>query len=234
MSTDRPQQTGAPLAIAIDGPVASGKSAAGRLLARRLGYRFLDTGLMYRAMTWLALQRGVDLEDGAALSHLAGEARIGIEPGPPDAPEAARVVVDGTDVSDKLRLAEIGRAVSLVSKVAAVREAMVRQQRAIARDGRIVMAGRDIGTVVLPDAPLKVFLDASPEERVRRRYAELRAEGRDVTEADVRDELARRDAIDSSREVSPLRPADDAVVIETDGLSLEEVVERILELVRCS
>jgi cytidylate kinase len=202
-------------------------------VARALGYRFVDTGVMYRAMAVAALDRNVDLEDEAALEKLARSVSIMLEPGPPDAPEASRVLVDGADVTDRLRTAEVGATVSLVSRVAAVREALVALQRELAREGRVVMAGRDIGTVVLPDAPLKVYLDASPEERARRRYDELSASGRKVTLQDVREELASRDAIDSGRDVSPLRPAHDAVVIETGGLSLEEVVARILSLVPC-
>jgi len=213
--------------------VAAGKSAVGAQVARRLGYRFVDTGVMYRAVTWLALERGVDLEDEAALGRLARDASLTLEPGPAGATEAARIVVDGVDVTDQLRNTEVGAAVSIVSRVRAVREAMVAQQRALAGEGRIVMVGRDIGTVVLPDAPLKVYLDASPGERARRRVDELRAKGQAVSPDDVGSELAQRDTIDSSRDVSPLRPAADAVVIDTGGLSLEQVVERILELARC-
>ncbi|MCH8026127.1 MAG: (d)CMP kinase [Chloroflexi bacterium] len=211
--------------MAIDGPSAAGKSAVGGRVAERLGYRFIDTGMMYRAITWLAHERQVDLEDDAALTRLAESVELALE--------ADRVRVDGIDVTDRLRSTEVGKAVSLVSRVAGVREAMVRGQRAMAGQGRVVMAGRDIGTVVLPDAPLKVYLEASAAERNRRRHEELRAMGRSVTLQQVRDELANRDAIDSERAVSPLRPAEDAVVIDTDALSLEQVVERILELAPC-
>ncbi len=210
-----------------------GKSAVGAGVARRLGYALLDTGMMYRALTWLALEREIDLQDEAALERLARNVEIALRPGPPDAPEASRVLVDGVDATDRLRTAEVGQAVSLVSRVPAAREAMVALQRRLAGQGRVVMAGRDIGTVVLPDAPVKVYLDASSKERVRRRYEELRAKGHEVTREQVRDELAQRDAIDSGRAVSPLRPADDAVVIDTDKLSLDEVVDRILDLVSC-
>ena len=205
----------------------------GALVARRLGYRFVDTGVMYRAITLAALERKLDLEDEAALSGLARSVAITLEPGPSEAPEASRVLVDGVDVTDRLRSTEVGAAVSLVSRVAAVREAMVEQQRRLAREGGLVMAGRDIGTVVLPDAPVKVYLDASQEERIRRRHDELAAGGREVPLAAVREELAQRDAIDSARSVSPLRPAADAVVLDTDHLSLDEVVERILVLLPC-
>ncbi len=223
-----------PSCIAIDGPVASGKSAVGSRVARRLGYRFIDTGVMYRALTWLALDRKLDLHDEAALSRMAEQAKLTIAPGPPDAPEAARVLVDGVDVTDRLRSPDVGEAVSIVSRVAGVRKAMVALQRQLASEGAVVMAGRDIGTVVLPDAPVKVYLDASPEERVRRRHEELLASGRQSTPEEVSQELALRDAIDSGRDVSPLRPAEDATIIHTDRLSLDQVVEQIMELVaRC-
>jgi cytidylate kinase len=223
-----------PACIAIDGPVASGKSAVGSRVAHRLGYRFIDTGVMYRALTWLALERKLDLSDEAALSRMAAQAQIALTPGPPDEPEAARVLVDGADVTDRLRSPEVGEAVSLVSRVAGVRAAMVALQRRLAAEGGVVMVGRDIGTVVLPDAPLKVYLDASVEERVRRRHDELVAAGLRAAVEDVRRELALRDAIDSGRDVSPLRPAEDATIIHTDHLSLDQVVEQIMELVsRC-
>jgi cytidylate kinase len=223
----------AAIAIAIDGPVASGKSAVGSRLARRLGYRFIDTGVMYRAITWLALERNAGLHDEAALARLATEAHLTMAPGPPDAPETLRVQVNGVDVTDRLRSAEVGEAVSLVSRVSGVRDAMVRMQRELAADGDTIMVGRDIGTVVLPNAPLKIYLEASVDERVRRRYEELAKAGKLVSLEEVRQELALRDAIDSSRDVSPLRPAEDAIIIQTDRLSLDEVVEQILGLAQC-
>jgi len=216
-----------PRAIAIDGPVASGKSAVGSRVARELGYRFVDTGGMYRAVTVAALDRGIDLHDEEALGRLAESISLQVEP---QAAGPDRVLVDGVDLTELLRTAEVGEAVSLVSRVPRVRDAMVRLQRELAAAGEIVMAGRDIGTVVLPDAPLKVYLDASPEERIRRRHDELLAAGEDASYDDVREELALRDDIDSRRPASPLRPAEDAVHIDTDHLSLDEVVARILEL----
>ena len=219
--------------IAIDGPVASGKSVVGSRVAQALGYRLIDTGVMYRAITWLALERNIDLHDEAALAALASNAELTLAPGPRDAPESYRVQIDGEDVTEQLRSPEVGEAVSLVSRVAGVRQAMVALQRQLASGGAIVMAGRDIGTVVLPDAPLKVYLDASVDERVRRRHEELVAAGKSIAEVDVRQELALRDAIDSGRDVSPLRPAEDAIIIHTDRLSLDEVVDQILELAKC-
>jgi cytidylate kinase len=222
------------MSIAIDGPVASGKSAVGSAVARKLRYRFVDTGLMYRAVTWLALDRKLDLNDEEALASLATTVDLTLVPGPPGAPEESRIAVDGVDVTDKLRSPQVGESVSLVSRVPGVRYAMVALQRMLAAQEPTVMVGRDIGTVVLPDAQPKVFLDASAEERARRRYEELAAAGKSVTLEDVSNELALRDRIDSGRDVSPLKPAADAIIIHTDDLSLEQVVERVTELVECS
>jgi cytidylate kinase len=217
--------------IAVDGSAASGKSTIGRLLAARLGYRFLDTGIMYRAVTWAALERGIDVHDAAALTRLAASIDMSVVLTDPRDPAQARISIDSRDVTEHLRAPEVDENVSLVSRVAGVREALVQRQRAIAEPGRIVMAGRDIGTVVLPDAALKVYLDASPEERARRRYADFVASGRPVTEEAVLQDLRRRDQIDRERDVSPLRPADDAVKIDTDGLTQEQVLERVLGLI---
>ncbi len=232
-SSSRTMLTMTAASIAIDGPVASGKSAVGSRVARALGYRFIDTGVMYRAITWLALDRSVDLNDERALTQLAERAQLAIVAGPPDAPEAYRVVVDGVDVTELLRSPQVGEAVSLVSRVSGVRTAMVALQRRLAAAGETVMAGRDIGTVVLPDARLKVYLDASVDERVRRRHDELLAAGKTASLAGVSEELALRDTIDSGRDVSPLKPAGDAIIIQTDHLSLDDVVDKILELARC-
>jgi cytidylate kinase len=217
--------------IAVDGSAASGKSTIGRQLAARLGYRFLDTGIMYRAVTWAALERGIDVHDADSLTRLAASIDMSVILTDPRDPAQARISIDGRDVTEHLRAPEVDENVSLVSRVAGVREALVQRQRAIAEPGRIVMAGRDIGTVVLPDAALKVYLDASPEERARRRHADFVASGRPVTEDAVLQDLRRRDQIDRERDVSPLRPADDAVKIDTDGLTQEQVLERVLRLI---
>ena len=215
--------------IAIDGPVASGKTAVGRTVAGRLGWRFLDTGAMYRAVTWAAIQRGIDLEDEKALSELSSDLRIRLI-----ADEAGdRLSVDGQDITDHLRDRDVERGVSLVASVSGVRSAMVNQQRAIAREGPIVMVGRDIGTVVLPEAGAKVFLRASVEVRARRRYLELQRERRVPEYQRLVDDLQRRDKIDSERADSPLRPAEDAVEIDTDVLGIEEVADKVLAFVRC-
>ena len=195
----------------------------------RLGYPFVDTGSMYRAVTWLALQRGVDVADHAGLAALAEGAAPRIGPPPPDGREACSINVGVTDVTPFLRDPEVERSVSAVSAVPAVRRALVRLQREAAPPD-VVMAGRDIGTVVLPDAALKVYLDATNEVRAARRRAELAQKGRGESLERVREDLARRDRIDSERADSPLRPADDAVCIVTDALSLDGVVERIIRL----
>jgi len=219
-----------PRTIAIDGPGASGKSTVGYLVAERLGYLFLDTGATYRALTWLAIQRGVRLEDEESLGRLA--AQVDMKLGPPAAASCERctIWVDGEDVTAVLRRPEVEAGVSLVSRVPQVRRVMVAFQRRLAGRRRVVMAGRDIGTVVLPNADLKVYLDASPEERARRRQEQLATLGKASSRSDIGEEIFRRDAIDSGREASPLRAAEDAIVINTDGLSQEQVVERVVAL----
>ncbi len=231
-SSRRSQQV--PRVIAIDGPAAAGKTTVGRQTGSHLGYPFLDTGAIYRAMTWTALHRGVDLGDDGALSELAASISIDVGPPAPDGIEPCTIFVDGEDVTPYLRQPEVEAAVSLVSRIRGVREALVKVQRDLAGRNSVVVAGRDIGTVVLPKANLKIFLDASVEERALRRFAELSALGMDVTEEGVLRDLRRRDQIDSDRSVSPLRPAEDAVAIDTDGLTLEEVVRRVLDLVEGS
>lgn len=215
--------------IAIDGPVASGKTTVGQLLARRLGYRFLDTGAMYRAFTWAALEAGIDARDAPGLAELAQQQLVDVlfqENG------QAQVVVEGLDAAPYLRESGVEERVSVVSQVPEVREALMDVQRRAAQEGRLVMAGRDIGTVVLPDAFLKVFLTASAAERARRRHIELQAMDRRVSYQGILDELIQRDKVDSRRKLAPLRPAQDAHIISTDGITVEMVVERILGLLR--
>jgi cytidylate kinase len=213
--------------ISIDGPAASGKSAVGVALARRLGYRFFDTGAMYRAVTWLALRRHVDTRDAEELAALADCASIAVRDTPGDAIEPTGVVVDGEDATPHLRDPDVEANVSLVSRVPGVRAALVRIQRELAAAGSVVMAGRDIGSVVLPDAGLKIYLDASREVRARRRAAQMREAGLEPDVDALLADLTRRDGIDSSRDASPLTAAADAVIINTDTLPIEEVVRRI-------
>jgi cytidylate kinase len=217
--------------IAIDGPAASGKSTIAELLARRLGYLYFDTGVMYRTVTWAALTEGVTIRDETAVTDLAERLSIEVKPPTVDDGRQYTVLADGVDVTWAIRTPEIDANVSTVSAYPGVRRAMVRQQRRVAAAGRVVMVGRDIGTVVLPDADLKLYVDAGVEERARRRWRELLARGEDADYEAVLDSMRRRDEIDSHREVSPLRVAEDAIVLETTGLSIEEVLTRAERLV---
>jgi len=216
------------LTIAIDGPVASGKTVVGRAVARRLGIRFLDTGTMYRAFAWATLRRGIDPKDGSALAKLAKTLDMRLEGGS----DGQRLLVDGEDTASHLRERDVEQAVSLVAAVSVVRAAMVALQRKVALEGPLVMVGRDIGTVVLKDATLKVFLKASREVRATRRHEEQKTHGKEVNYDEVLAGLALRDKIDTERADSPLRPAEDAVEVDTDSLTVDQVVQRILELLK--
>lgn len=214
-------------AIAIDGPVASGKTAVGGLVAKLLGCGFLDTGLMYRAVTQVAIERKIDLHDAPALTSLAESLLMEVSA----ARGADGLVVEGKEVAESLRDGPVERGVSLVASVPGVRRALVQRQRDIAANGPIIMMGRDIGTVVLTDAAAKVYLTASVTERARRRHLEFSERGKGIGYEQVLQELQRRDSIDSERDDSPLRPADDAVVIETDGRPIEDLAKEIVALV---
>ena len=218
------------LTVSIDGPAASGKSVVGRETARRLGIRFLDTGTMYRAVAWASIRRGIDPACACELSRLAASAEMRLA----TVSGYDRFLLNGEDVTDRLRLPAVDAIVSEVSAVSGVRRALVAQQRAIAANGPIVMCGRDIGTVVLPDAVIKIFLTASAEVRAQRRVAEMQKSGQPCEYRQVLAALRRRDRIDSERDDSPLRPAADASVICTDKMNVEEVVLEILSKVcRC-
>ena len=212
------------IVVAIDGPAGAGKSSASRGLAARLGYTHVDTGAMYRAVGVVAAERGVAFDDDAALATLVDALRF-------EFPEG-RIVVDGRDLSAAIREPAAGELASRVSTRPVVRERLVALQRTLGAAGGVVMEGRDIGTVVFPGAPVKVFLTADPAERARRRAAELRARGEDVDEAALAAEIAARDQRDSGRAHSPLRPADDAVVLDTTRLALAEVIEAMARLAR--
>ena len=216
-----------PKLIAIDGPVAAGKSSVGLLLAKKLGYLFFDTGIMYRAFTGKAIRQGIPLGDEDELSRLAGMTKFDFVPSK-EGYLSPRI--DGEDVSPDLMRLEVEEKVSTVSRVAGVRQAMVAAQRKLAKRGGVVMAGRDIGTVVLPRAELKIFLTAPVEARAQRRYRELSERGRKVSYDTILADLQKRDDDDCRRTVSPLKPAADAVILDTENLALEEVVDKIYAL----
>jgi len=215
--------------IAIDGPAGSGKSTVAKLVAGRLGFHYLDTGAMYRAVAYRALEHNVALTDDTAVAQIAlrDEVTFGHEPG---ATLPSSVLIAGKDVTDEIRSPRVDDAVSAVARLPLVREAMVAQQRAIGGTDDVVVEGRDIGTVVFPDAEVKVFLTASAEERARRRATQQAASGLIVDAAGVHDALLRRDTADSTRHHSPLVPARDAIELDTTGLTLDEVVSRIAGL----
>jgi cytidylate kinase len=220
-----------PSAIAMDGPAASGKTTVGYMLARRIDYLFLDTGCMYRVVTLAALWQGVDIDDEIGVSHLTADLEMEILPA--DSMVDGRhytVMLGGSDVTWEIRSADIDLNVSQISSYAAVRENLVRRQRAIADRGRVVMVGRDIGTVVLPNAPLKLFITATQEERARRRWRELKERKLGVTYEFILSQIDRRDQLDGTREISPMKPASDAIIIDTTNLNPQEVVWEILSL----
>ncbi|NMP22452.1 (d)CMP kinase [Sulfobacillus harzensis] len=222
------KETGAGV-IAVDGPAGAGKSTVARRLAAELGFLYLDTGAMYRALALKALHEGVDLRDEAALASLLSDTTIDLYP----APEGrVRVIVDGADVTDHLRSPEVNASVALVAGFASVRSEMVSRQRDMARQGAVVMDGRDIGTFVLPDAEVKFFLTASLEARSERRCQELTRLGYDVSLERIREEIQHRDLLDSSRPYAPLAMAEDAVLIDTTHMEVNEVVARMLAICR--
>jgi len=222
---------GIPKIIAIDGPAASGKSTLGHKLAQALGYLYFDTGVMYRAITWLALKQKVDIDDEIAITRLARVAQIDVRPPSVEDGRAYDVILDGQDITWEIRRPEVDANVSPVSAYAGVRKALSAQQRRIGLRGSVVMVGRDIGTVVLPKAGLKIYLDASVEERARRRYEELRQRGEPADYEAILQAMRTRDRIDSSREVAPLRRAKDAHLLDSDGLDADQVLQRALILV---
>jgi cytidylate kinase len=211
--------------IAIDGPAASGKSTLGHRLAQFLGYLYFDTGVMYRAVTWLALDCGLAISDEAAITRLAEEVQIDVRSPSVEDGRAYDVFVDGKDITWEIRHPQVDANVSPVSAYAGVRKALTSQQRRIGMRGNVVMVGRDIGTVVLPEADLKIYLDASAEERARRRYKELKQRGEQVDYEEILRVIRSRDQIDSNRKVAPLRPAEDAHILCSDGLNAEQVLE---------
>lgn len=212
--------------IAIDGPAGAGKSTVARLVAEKLGYVYIDTGAMYRALAWAAKQQGIPVEDETSVSNLLknGQIRLHRSAG------GQKVYWNGIDVSEEIRTPEVSQFASIVASHAEVRRLMLLLQREMAKNGNVVMDGRDIGTHVLPDAEVKIFLTASIQERALRRYHELAAKGIRADLALLEREIAERDKRDMEREVAPLRPAEDAHLIDSSQLAVDEVVERILQI----
>jgi CMP/dCMP kinase len=219
-----------PKVIAIDGPAGSGKTTLASLLAQTLDYLYLDTGEMYRALTWAALRDQVDINDGVAVTRLAQRVEIDVHPSKIADGRVNDVLLNGQDVTWEIRRPEVESNVSIVAAYPGVRHEMTVKQRQIGLRGHVVMAGRDIGTVVFPDAELKIYLDASAEERARRRFSENQARGFTLPYDEILASMRRRDEIDSTREVAPLRPAEDAVLVDSDELSVDEVLKKVLFL----
>ena len=216
------------LIVAIDGPAGSGKSTSAKLVAQKLGYLYIDTGAMYRAVTYLAIRNNV-LNNFDAVIKIAETSDINLK----FLNGATNVSVDGEDITNNIRTGEVNSKVSDVSKIKEVREALVFKQRKMAmKDGGVVMEGRDIGTVVFPDADVKIFLTASIEQRAKRRTKEYAEKGIEVSVNDIKNNLVKRDEIDSTREISPLTKADDAIVVDTSKVTIEEQVEIIIENIR--
>ena len=221
-----------PSVITIDGPASSGKSTLGNMLAMQLGYLYFDTGVMYRAVTYAAIKRGIPIDDEDAITHLAEQSQIDVTPPSRADGRSYDVLIDGQDVTWEIRRSDVDGNVSLVSAYIGVRRALSDQQRRIGLQGDVVMVGRDIGTVVLPEADLKFYLDASVEVRARRRYFELKERGVQVDYESILSSIQERDRIDSTREVAPLKISQDAIVIDTDNIDIELVLDKMLGYVK--
>lgn len=216
--------------IAIDGPAGAGKSTIAERLAKKLDYRYLDTGAMYRAVTWYTLKKGIDVEANKIVADLAGEIEISFSRSAKT--NRTHIYVNNKDITEEIRSSEIDKNVSDVAKLVGVREELVKIQQKIAENGKIVMDGRDIGSRVLPDADLKLYLTASVEERAKRRYEDLYKKDKTTKYENVREEIIRRDKIDKNRDHSPLIKTDDAVLIDTSDLSIKEVLEEIIDIIK--
>ncbi len=215
--------------LTIDGPSGAGKGTVSKLLAKRLGWHFLDSGAIYRALAWAVLSRGVSLVDEEAVSRVAMEMTLEFI-----CNESVQVLVDGKDVTDELQTEECGRAASTIAAYPKVRQALLEKQRQFLRPPGLIADGRDMGTVVFPDAPYKVFLTASPKVRAERRYRQLKEQGFDVNLDQIINDLEERDRRDRERKEAPLKPAQDAVVIDSSGLTAQQVVDKILALLQKS
>jgi cytidylate kinase len=219
-----------PKIIAIDGPAASGKSTLGELLAKRLGYLYFDTGVMYRAVTWIALRVLKSVDEEPRVTELAEQVQIDVRPPSIEDGRKSDVMLDGEDITWQIRRHEVDINVSQVSAYRGVRRAMTEQQRRIGERGQLVMIGRDIGTVVCPKAGLKIYLDASVEVRARRRFTEISNRGGNTPYEEILSSMKRRDKIDASRDIAPMKPAEDAVIVNTDNLSIEDVFNQIIAM----
>lgn len=217
--------------IAIDGPAGSGKSTIGKLLAEYLGYLYFDTGVLYRAVTFAAIKNGIQVKDEQQVAGIARDIKLDIHPSNSEDGYNNDVLIDGVDVTSSLHTPEVDQSVSIVAAYPQVRLALKEQQRRIGLNGRVVMVGRDIGSIILPEADLKIYLDASTEERAQRRYRERIARGETADYESILTSLQARDRIDSTRSVAPLTLATGAIVIDTDGLSIHEVLERLKEII---
>ena len=219
------------LTITLDGPAASGKSTMGQRIAKKLNFIYLDTGVMYRAVTLAALTKNVDINDELLVTEVAKTIDLEIRPPSFDDGRSNDILLEGEDVTWTIRLPDVEAHVSQVSAYKGVRTAMTKKQREIGAKGGVVMVGRDIGTVVLPEAEIKLYLDASVEERARRRHLELVNRGKDSNYEFVLEDLKRRDKIDSSREIAPLKPAEDAIIIDSDNMNIEQVFEYMMAII---
>ncbi len=219
------------LTITLDGPAASGKSTMGQRIAKKLNFIYLDTGVMYRAVTLAALTKNVDINDELLVTEVAKTIDLEIRPPSINDGRSNDILLEGEDVTWTIRLPDVEAHVSQVSAYKGVRTAMTKKQREIGAKGGVVMVGRDIGTVVLPEAEIKLYLDASVEERARRRHLELVNRGKDSNYEFVLEDLKRRDKIDSSREIAPLKPAEDAIIIDSDNMNIEQVFEYMMAII---
>ena len=215
--------------IAIDGPAGAGKSTVARWLAKELGFVYLDTGAIYRALTLKALEENIGLQDEESLIQMTKFARLDISN---NKDSSIKILLDGEDVSERIRLPRVTQHVSVVAKIKGVREEMLKLQRSIGSANDSVIDGRDIGTVVFPNADWKFYLDAEFNQRAERRFKELRTTGSQITKEAIESDVKNRDCIDSSREFAPLRKADDAIYIDTTNMPIEEVVKKILSHIR--
>lgn len=220
--------------IAIDGPAASGKSTVGKKLSEWLGYLYFDTGVMYRAVTLAALKRDIDIRDEEAITRLSEVVRIDVTLPAIENGRSYDVLLDGEIVTHEIHQPEVDEDVSIVAAYPGVRRALTVQQRRIGSKGRVVMLGRDIGTVVLPEADLKIYLDASVHERARRRYQDYIGQGETASLEEIETSMRNRDRIDSTRDIAPLKPADDAIIINTDELTVDEVLSQMKDLVEAA